>query len=364
MSLRLWCAISGHGFGHFSQVAPIVNHLAGELGGLRCCIAGNLPRTLLARGIVPPFEVSPGARDVCLIQRGPMAVDLEATRTALLDFHRTWEQRLEVEREAMARWQPDLVLANVPYLPMVSAHSLGIPVIAVASLSWDRVVAAYLPDPDPELAAILDAMREAYALAGQAMLLEPVIDAMPFPRASLIPPMVTPGESRRAGLRRHLGLSPEDGRPVVLISMGGVPGQDQPLDELARQREILWLSDEAPRSEGNIVAISTLAGWDFPALSASVDAIVSKPGYGTVVKAVADGVPILAVPRGTFPDEAPVLAWLSRHGRGVTMDIDAFRSGHWTPFLEKLWQQPLKPKPRLDGAAVACRLIRERMGIS
>ncbi|MBF0194820.1 MAG: hypothetical protein HQL71_09685 [Magnetococcales bacterium] len=44
---KIWCAFSGHGFGHFSQVYPILNQLSKELLELEVFLAGSIPQKLI-----------------------------------------------------------------------------------------------------------------------------------------------------------------------------------------------------------------------------------------------------------------------------------------------------------------------------
>ena len=58
--------------------------------------------------------------------------------------------------------RPDLVLANVAYLPLAAAHDAKIPAAALCSLNWADIYVHYC-GKRPEAAAILAEMRTAYA---------------------------------------------------------------------------------------------------------------------------------------------------------------------------------------------------------
>ena len=57
--------------------------------------------------------------------------------------------------------------------------------------------------------------------------------------------------------------------------------------------------------------------FSFKTLLASVDVIMTKPGYGTIVEAVALQQPVVYVRRYNFADEPPLVDYLHRYGRGV-----------------------------------------------
>src|SRR2546426_8379300 len=67
----------------------------------------------------------------------------------------------------------------------------------------------------------------------------------------------------------------------------------------------------------------------FGSLLASADLIVTKPGYSTVVKAVAYRTPVVYVRRYNFADEAVLVDYLHRYGLAVEVSAGGFSSGVW-----------------------------------
>jgi hypothetical protein len=364
--IRLWCAVSGHGFGHFSQVSPIINQLARQHSGLEIYIAAALPKQLLSTYIDIPFIHDDRPRDVCLVQPDPLSVDLAATRRAMRQLHNNWEENLALEREAMAAFRPDLLLADIPYLPIMVADSLDIPSVAVASLSWDHVIHAYYSMEEAEPKQWYQAMREAYAKTTVALLPEPAIIQDTFPVFKTIPPLSIPAQARKELLRRELALSQNDNRPIALVSLGGIPANSIPIAALAEDERFHWLLDiPIPTNlqhKTHLHLSTKILNWNFRDLSASVDGIVSKPGYGMAVASAMDGVPFLYVRRKIFPDEEPVGRWLDRHGRGAELDKQKFDSGDWADPLLRLMEKPLPAKPDFGGIAVAVEEINRFLG--
>ncbi|MBF0138556.1 MAG: hypothetical protein H7833_15400 [Magnetococcus sp. DMHC-1] len=359
MALRIWCAVTAHGFGHFSQMVPVLRELARQRPDLELRLAGSLSPDVIQRNLGLPHSQDPAARDVGLIQNDPLTVDLPATAAALERIHATWPTLLEAEKQAMAAWSPDLVLANVPYLPLAAAGALGIPSVAVASLSWDLVLAAYFSLAEPGPRRWWEQMRQAYGTTTLALLPTPALLDGPFPRQVLIPPLVEPGVPQPARLRRDLHLSATDQRPLVLVSLGGIPGSNLPFAAMAGNQDWIWILDfPSPLPADHLVTWQDLSGaWSFRDVLASVDAVVGKPGYGMSVETVAHGTPFLYVRRGTFPDEASICPWLQRHGRAREISQATFRSGAWEEPLRELMALPRPPRIPLDGAVVAVEHI-------
>jgi hypothetical protein len=65
--------------------------------------------------------------------------------------------------------------------------------------------------------------------------------------------------------------------------------------------------------------------FSFKTLLASVDVIMTKPGYGTIVEAIALQLPVLYVRRYNFADEQPLVDYLHRYGRGIELSFDDLR---------------------------------------
>ncbi|MBF0588647.1 MAG: hypothetical protein HQL53_05920 [Magnetococcales bacterium] len=356
---RIWCAVSGHGFGHLSQITPVLCRLASRMDPLAIHIAGKLPEAVIADKLGLPFSLDPHNRDIGILQSDPITEDLPATREALAALHHDWDGALAKEMAAMSAWKPDLVLADVPYLPIAAASRLGIPVLALSSLSWDAVTTPYFPD-DRDVAFWATQMRDAYAMADLVLMPEPAMLPGPFKRREVLPPIVEPGCCDKAHLRRALGIDRQDDRPLVFVSLGGFPLREVPDAAWARQSDIIWLVNHAQIVEQeNIRATRRLVDWAFRDISASVDVVVGKPGYNTAVESVAHQVPFLFARRGVFPDEPPICDWLARHSNALELPKDRFWQGDWSEGVRRLLAQGFPPKPPLDGAELAAGIVAE-----
>ncbi len=103
--------------------------------------------------------------------------------------------------------------------------------------------------------------------------------------------------------------------------------------------------------------------FSFKTLLASVDVIMTKPGYGTIVEAVALGQPVVYVRRYNFADEPTLVNYLHRYGRGIELSIDDFMRGQWEGALQQAVDTPLPvlilPPP--TGAAEAAAFLAQQL---
>jgi hypothetical protein len=97
----------------------------------------------------------------------------------------------------------------------------------------------------------------------------------------------------------------------------------------------------------------------FSTVLASVDLVMTKPGYGTVVECVASQIPLVYVRRYHFADEQPLVDYIARYGRGVELTMHDFQSGAWQPTLERAFSIPLpdEPPPIPTGAEEAAHWL-------
>ena len=175
-----------------------------------------------------------------------------------------------------------------------------------------------------------------------------------LPQRRTIGPLARIGAPRRAELCATLGADTE--QILVLVAFGGISGQ-RVLPALPREPDILWLID-GPEEKGrpDIASVPAL-GWPFPDLLASVDAVVSKPGYGTVTEAACNGTRMLYLCRGNWAEETYLVDWLQRHAVCREIKAEALAGDQFIPTLRTLLAQPAKPAPAATGGSDAADIL-------
>jgi hypothetical protein len=353
----IWAAISAHGFGHAAQVVPVLNALGGLVPGLRALLRTTVPSCFFQDRLSIPWDISPVQQDVGCIQDGPLTIDVGATWREHQRFHATWGERLDAEVAAMQAARPDLVLADTPYLALAAGKRAGIPTIALASFTWDLVLADYPAPPSIDQSALLRAIKTAYAQADLALRITPAPKMTLFPRVTDIGPIGEPAAPARRQLAEALQLAPDE--KTVLVGFGGIPLTTLPFTQVERLHGYRFLFDgPLPQSGTGFVSTKSLP-FSFKTLMASVDLIMTKPGYGTLMEAVALHIPVVYVRRYNFADEQPLVDYLHRHGRGYELSKEEFVQGRWEPALRSAVgaPRPAHPCPALSGAREAAVLL-------
>lgn len=352
----LWCAISGHGFGHAAQVVPVLNTVGSLLPGVTAILRTTVPASFFQDRLTIPWELQAVQQDVGCIQEGPLQIDIDDTWAAHQHFHETWEARLSGEVAAMQAASPTLVIADTPYLAIEAGSRAQIPTIALANFTWDLVLKEYCHASDDAPQRLIQCIRNSYAKAHMALRITPAPKIDAFAHIMDIGPIATPASPERERLALALALAPNE--RTVLVGFGGIPLKSLPFEQLEQLRHYRFLFDgPIPPGYSRIHATATLP-LSFKTLLASVDVIMTKPGYSTIVEAVTLQQPVVYVRRYTFADEPPLVDYLHRYGRGIELSLDDFTQGRWEPALQQALASPVPSyPPPPTGAAEAAGVI-------
>ena len=344
--MHLFVDISSHGFGHLAITAPVLNALAEMCPDLRLTVRSGLPLAKLRQRIVPPFAHIAAASDFGYVMHDALHIDLAATAAAYRSAHADWPARIAAEAVFLETLQPDVVLSNVSCLPLAGATQAGIPALAICSLNWAELFAHFF-GREAWAAPIHDQMLAAYRAAQKFIRITPAMPMADLPNTTSVGPVASLGQ------RHDLGLN---GDKAVLIALGGIDHQ-LPVNHWPRLPGIRWLVAGHWRcTHPDAIAYEDF-GLSFTDLLCSVDAIVTKPGYGTFTEAACNGTAVLYQRREDWPEQDCLIDWLHRNGRCREIGGDDLEAGNIAPVLATLWTQAEAPRPLPDGARAAAELI-------
>ena len=351
---HLFIDISSHGFGHLAQAAPVINALTDRRPGLRMTIRCGLPAEKMRTRVRVPFQHIAGSSDFGFLMRDAVSIDRAATASAYRDWHADWEARVDTEATLLRSLSPDLVLTDVAYLPLAGASRAGIPALSMCSLNWADIFFHVFGHED--WAASLHAqMLSAYRSAEYFLRLTPAMPMNDLPNARAVAPIAALGNNRREELHHRLDLPAET--RTALIAFGGF---DKELNVgcWPETPGVHWLVPESWGTARTDMTPFEPLRMNFTDLLSSVDAVLTKPGYGTFTEAACNGTAILYIRRRDgWPEQGCLIEWLEKNARNREIGEAVLLQGNVEPELEKLWRQepPVLPKP--DGAAEVAALI-------
>jgi len=361
--------ISAHGYGHVGQTAPVVNELARRIPGLRVTLRSAAPLALLQHRFRCGFQHIPAALDFGMKMANAVDVQISESAAAYRGYHADWDAKVQRAAEEMRALQPDLLLANVPYLSLAAAHAAGVRAAAMCCLNWADIYRHYCAC-EAASPTIHAQMLAAYNSAKIFLKVQP---AMPMPdlrNARSISPIAQLGSNQRMRIEtflnslcsRNITPSPLEGEGVnttkklILVAMGGIEYR-LPMERWPCIPGVRWLiPEDCNIARGDMIAFESM-GLPFSDVLASCDAVLTKPGYGTFAEAACAGVPVLFVSRRDWPEEPYLVQWLQQNGVCREVERERLQSGNVAEVLRDLWSQPKPQVPVASGAEEAAEIL-------
>jgi hypothetical protein len=349
---HLVVSISGHGFGHVAQTAPVLNLLHILMPQLRITVRSNVSIAHLRSRIAAPFDHLTSEGDIGMIMSSAVDILIEESRAAYCSFHENWDRRVAEEARLMHELDADFVLSNVGYLPLAGAQRAGIPSAALCSLNWYEIYCHYCGGD-----AVATQIHDCYANAGAFLRIEPGLTMNSLPNLLPVSPIAETGNNRRDELDRSLRLSKEE--KLVLVSLGGIASR-LPIERWPRIKGVRWLVQKSWQVVNpDVIELDSLP-LSFRDLLASSDVLICKPGYGSFVEAASSGVPVLYSSRPDWPETPALIEWLQQYGSCCEVSRQTLEQGNISEALNEIWNAP-RPKPVVPKGAeqAAAWLVRK-----
>ncbi len=97
-------------------------------------------------------------------------------------------------------------------------------------------------------------------------------------------------------------------------------------------------------------------------LVAAVDAVIGKPGYGTVAECLWQPTPLCWLARGEFREAAPLGESIERWLPSAPISLDDLKSGRWSEIVERaIATTPPERAPTPNGAAEAAAILQSML---
>lgn len=294
--------------------------------------------------------------DFGLVMHSPFTVDRTGTLARYQAVHERFDEHVDEIASLICLERCELVLANVGYLAIAAAKCANVPAVACSSLNWSDLFEFYCAGlPGAEVVGAR--MDEAYRSADFFARLEPGMPMERFKTHPVARPIARVGRRRRTEVADAIGVE-EDATLVLCAFAGMLPPEPPPF---AREPDNLTVLGPAAWSPFGVIPTDHLA-IPFADLMASVDGVVTKPGYGTVAELGCMGVPTIMVSRHDWPEEPHLLTWLTSHGRQAAVaelaELSALRVGE---LLAGLADGPIRlaqPGGEMDMARMLVNLPR------
>ncbi|MFT5122907.1 MAG: hypothetical protein ACI9QL_001943 [Candidatus Omnitrophota bacterium] len=344
--------VTAHGYGHGVRTSDIVKGLYRASPETKVHLITDLdPGFLRNRLPVENITIRPGAFDLGMVQLDSIRVDVPETLTRIRRLYEREAALIEGEQRFFEDAGIDTVVVDIPAIPLRAAHASGIRSLAVANFTWSWIYEEFAHE-DPAWEDIIDRMEAAYATAG-LLLRTPFAEPLEiFPRREQVPLLAEPGTPNRGGLH-NITRAPLD-RKWVLLSFTTLDWDAEAIAQVSALDDYAFftikpLSWDAP----NIFPVDRNA---FPVadMFATVDAVLTKPGFGALSECAANHTPMVYVEREKFK-EYPILEdAVKRYLVHQHLPAANLYKGRIKDALDAVWTAPAPPEQLASGGMAVC----------
>ena len=372
-SYRIVFYVSGHGFGHTSREIAVIHAVLDARPDAEIVVKTSAPLRLFERTLRGRCELVELQCDAGMLQIDSLNLDAEESIRLAVEFQTRLPALAAVEAAHLRRTGVRVVVGDIPPLAFAAAKAAGIPSIAIGNFTWDWIYESYRSEPAIALARDIRRINQSAAIVLRLPMaagfegLESVTRDIPF----------VARHSRRThdDVRQALGLPPRArGKPLLLMSFGGyglarlnAPALARLMTDYTIATTDVPAKDNAIKPAPGLLYISEQRVYDsglrYEDLVRGADVVVTKPGYGIISEAIANGAALLYTSRGHFAEYDVLVNEMPRYLRAQFIEQEDLLSGNWKEALEKLLSQPEpSERPALNGAQVAAAEILRLVG--
>ncbi len=309
------------------------------------------PEEFVRREAQRPLTYVPQRFDTGTWQASNVEIDWERTFDDARRLRDEGPHRLKEETAFLRENNVGVVVADAPALPLEAAALSGVPGIAIVNFTWVEIYQGAVGAERSNVRDLIDNYRRQYSMASLTLRTPLSFPMNWFPRIRDIPLIARKGTGRRIELEEALGAA--SGERIVLLYFGAWGSSEMELDRLKETRGMVFVS-MTPMPEP--VQYLDPDQWHFPDVVASADAVVAKPGYGTIGECMANGTPVVYYPRPEFAEYPMLRNGMQEWGGAVEISRNEFLGCHWSNALDQAMNlRPLSVEA--DGARIAAQII-------
>jgi hypothetical protein len=353
--------VSAHGYGHGVRSCQIIRAINKLYPKLTVHIVSTLSESFLSNQIGSSRNpVRAESFDIGMVQLDSIRVDVDATLHRVEQLHGRREALIKQEADFLEKNAIEAVVVDIPALPIESAALMGIPSLAVGNFGWDWIYSDFV-GRDSRWNAVVSVLRHQYSQAGLLLRLPFCEKMSAFPCVEDIPLVASPGRPRRAEIADLTGCDPT--LKWVLLSFAALDWSEEALASVEQLADYEFFTVlPLAWQRGNIHAINR-DRVVFSDVIASVDAVVSKPGFGILSDCIVNQKPLIYADRSDFL-EFPILeAAVRRYLKHVHIPAADLYRGELKSSLDQIWERP-DPEQRLPqgGDCIAAHRIAQLAG--
>jgi hypothetical protein len=348
--------ITAHGYGHGVRSCRIIRAINELYPDLEIRIVSGLPVGFLDSHLgIHRNAIRAASFDIGMCQIDSIRVDVPSTLEKIYALYSRRAECVEREADYLKCQGIGMVVVDIPAMPIEAAASIGIPRVAVGNFSWDWIYSEFL-DQDPGWKPIVDVFREQYSKTDLLLRL-PFCDRMQaFPHIEDIPLVSSPGKSRRSVIAERVQCDPD--KKWILLSFTTLEWSEQALGSVERLADYEFFTVDPLRWERRNIHPLDRGQMTFSDVLASMDAVISKPGFGILSDCIANKKPLIYADRSNFLEYPILVAAIEKYIKHVHIPTAKLYRGDLEESLHAIWTAPESPEELpLGGDRIAANRI-------
>ena len=317
--------ISDYGYGHASRSIAIIRKLLNEYKDAKIYVKNSRAFDYIRHSLPQEnIEVIKNKNDIGVIFReNSISVDREQTRGMLIEWIKSWDEYIKIEKQFCESRRIDLILSDITPQAFIVANELGIPGIAISNFTWHYIFFTLFGN-----ISAVEQMKEAYKLADLALVLPFNEDMDAFKKQKKVGLVSREITREKYDLRRTMGVSDSELLVYMGIGMSVDPSflcnmnkSDIPNLKLLVQPDVNLPFKNVIRIPENETETQNYINM--------CDLVVSKTGYSTASEAIRAKIPIFFIKRDGFKEDDLIGDAIERMGIGRFISKSSFMGGEW-----------------------------------
>ncbi len=341
--------ITAHGYGHGARSCDIIQALRTVAPNQPIIVKTDLPEAFMQSRLPKDIELRRGAFDVGLIQKDSIQVDLDASLKALEALYARESELVPQEIKFMRSENIGVVVSDIPAIPLAAAQQSGLPHIATGNFGWDWIYEKF-GRQDPRWLPYIEKFRMIYAQT-DLLLRQPFAEPMEaFPNKIDLPLLTQAGQNKKEKIAEITSADP--GKRWILLSFTSLELEPPALEQLSQRSDCEWFSVEPLKWKDSSVHCITQADVCFADMVASVDIVVTKPGFGILSECIANQKPIIYTDRADFREYGVLVNSIGRYCRHAFIPNSELYAGQLERALVQIEKAPEPLECIAGGGAV------------
>ena len=264
-------------------------------------------------------------------------MDIPATLEKVKALYSRRKELVETESDYLETHRIGLCVVDIPAIPIEAATTVGIPTVAVGNFGWDWIYSEFM-NQDADWGPIINILREEYAKTDLLLRL-PFCDSMnAFHTVEDIPLVASPGEARREEIAAWTGSDPA--KRWILLSFTTLGWKEEALRRVECISDYEFFTVDPLRwNRGNIHLLDRRRMM-FADILASMDAVISKPGFGILSDCIANRKPLIYADRSNFMEYPILVDAIEKYIQHVHIPAARLYSGDLEECLDRIWRSP------------------------